>query len=85
MPIDHFLLPKIAPLLAGNNLETVRELHERKFSGIRAGAQPDDRVVLTIVDEALRGKIKVGGFRKMDSQECAVLYAKVVVQNQSPI
>src|SRR5574341_955422 len=65
------------PLLTGNNLKAVGKLLGGKFSGIRAGTQPNDRVVLTNIDEALRRKIKLGWCGKMDGQEYAVLYAEM--------
>jgi hypothetical protein len=60
MPIDYLLSPKVTPLLTGQDLKTVGKLLGGKFSRIRAGAQPNDRVVLTFIDETLWRKIKMG-------------------------
>jgi hypothetical protein len=77
MPIDHLLSPKVTPLLTGHNLKTVGKLLGGKFSRIRAGTQPNDRVVLTFIDETVWRKIKMGWCGQMNGQECAVLYAEV--------
>ena len=77
MPIDDLLSPKVTPLLTGHNLKTVGKLLGGKFSRIRAWTQPDDRVVLTFIDQALKRKIKIGWCGQVDGQEYAVLYAEV--------
>src|SRR5574341_487209 len=77
MPSDYLLSPKVSPLLSGDYLKTVGKFPGGEFSRKRAGTQPNDRVVLTNIDEDLRRKIKLGRCSKMGCQEYAVLYAEV--------
>ena len=60
MPVYHLLSPEVTPFLTSNNFKTIWELLGGKFSGIRAEAQPDDRIVLTLIGETLWRKIQPG-------------------------
>ncbi len=59
MPIAYHLLPKVESLLARNNVDAARKLLGWKFSAKGAGTQPDDRIVLTLINEAFWRKIEL--------------------------